>query len=139
AIVTSEVRMNEGPEDPMADEDEDSEEDYDDGGDADDMMSSLFATFTDFMNIESMEVDEMQTSLLRFASMASQVLLFSVCAAAREEKLNVDDAALDWIRESCRMFVDMMADRDTLRTVAQIVGEPELNLRLDRKFRRSLF
>jgi hypothetical protein len=102
------------------------------------MVQALLDVFLARMQSEH-EPPITQEAIIRFAAVASQVLLFDIAAMAREVNQDVEPLVQAWIADWTRDYLDKVCNRESLRNAAGILGQPELGLRFDRGFRRSLF
>jgi len=78
-----------------------------------------------------------QNAVLHFAIAATHLLMYDIAGLAREINGDAERIALGWLTENQRMFAEGLTNARQIRQVGTILGEPELRLKFDRKFRRQ--
>jgi hypothetical protein len=135
--------MNADKQDELKNDDESEELDTDDweSDDEDDedknLLVELLEDFLGFIQIGD-DLDATQADVLRFAALATHIHLYQVTADAEQREEDPRRAALDWVQHCCQYFAELLTSNDLLKAAGELIGEPELSLKFDRKFRRSL-
>ena len=127
----------EDQDDADDEDDEDDEYEADQEDDVDHLLVELIEVFLEFVEVGD-DMDQTQDAVLKFAATATHIHLYNLVENARRENQDPQKAALEWIQAASGQFASYLTDADFLRAAGALVGEPELRINFDRKFRRRL-
>jgi hypothetical protein len=138
--------MNQHEQDGLRNDNEDEEldaddwesDDEDDEGDEDEsLLVELLEDFLGFIEIGE-DLDATQEDVLRFAAIATHIHLYRVMTDAEQRKEDPRRAALEWVQHYSQYFAELLTSNDLLKAAGELIGQPQLSLKFDRKFRRTL-
>ena len=110
-------------------------------GDDEEVAHAMFRDILDcFLDADGVVDDTtlVLDSVVRFTATVTQMASYELAGMARELDESPEAAAAALLREAHRAFIDYLTDATMFAGTGKILGEPELALKLDRKFRRSL-
>jgi hypothetical protein len=84
------------------------------------------------------DLDATQEAVLRFAAIATHIHLYQATANAEQLQQDPQRAALDWAQHCGQHFAELLTSNDLLKAAGVLIGEPQLSLKFDPKFRRTL-
>lgn len=102
------------------------------------LLADLMDCFMDASEDDDSDLILLQEAVVHFAAIATHIHLYQLVRVAREQNQDVQEVAIIWLEDNIKAITESLTRQDLLRATGILLGEPQLNLRFDRKVRRRL-